>query len=320
MTTPLRVGIIGLGPRWRRYRSALVGLRPLLEVRGLCDQVQARAERQARRWRCQAVAGPLDLLERDDVEAVLLLNRQWYGLWPIEQACRLGKPVFCATGLAGDEDHLEALRTRVRESGLPVLMALPAAEAPALGHLRDLLAGPLGGARLVRVEAALAPGPRGAGATGTGSALLQTPALLSLLHGSCTLLEGDPVSVRAQAAEAAGLVSLILEYDGGRVMQVTLWAGPRAAGPARVDVAAEKGTATVEFPVALRWRDGDVEHSRRTPAGSARRALLERFVRALREGRAPQPDFEAAWRCHTWVRAASRSLAEGRAIALGPRP
>src|SRR5262249_51018186 len=92
----LRVGGIGLGRRWRRYRPILERLRDHIEVRTVCDQVARRAEAEARRLRCIASAGPVELLERGDVEAVLLLDAQWFGLWSLERACMTKKPVFCA--------------------------------------------------------------------------------------------------------------------------------------------------------------------------------------------------------------------------------
>src|SRR5207237_4199630 len=96
MSAPLRVGVIGLGPRWqRRYKPALLALRRMYEVRVLFDQIPQQATREARRLGCDAVTGITSLLESDDVDAVLLLDSQWFRLWPIEQACRCGKPVFC---------------------------------------------------------------------------------------------------------------------------------------------------------------------------------------------------------------------------------
>ena len=71
MSTRLRVGVIGLGRRWRRYRHALEALRKRVAVRAVCYQVARRAEDEARRLGCAAAAGPADLLERDDVDAAL---------------------------------------------------------------------------------------------------------------------------------------------------------------------------------------------------------------------------------------------------------
>src|SRR6516225_7727928 len=96
MTEPLRVGVIGLGPLWRRqYAPALRGLRDRFEVTAVCDQVQDRAARVARRLGCAAAGGPTDLLDRNGIDALLQLDAQWYGLWAATRAGAAGKPVFC---------------------------------------------------------------------------------------------------------------------------------------------------------------------------------------------------------------------------------
>src|SRR5438067_1816450 len=100
--TTLRVGIIGLRRRWRRrYRPALEALRDQYEIKAVCDELRARAVREARRLGCAAM-GPGGLLARDDLDALLLCSNQWFGLWPVERACQSGTPVFCANSLETD--------------------------------------------------------------------------------------------------------------------------------------------------------------------------------------------------------------------------
>src|SRR5437868_4711800 len=95
MSEPLRVGVIGLRPLWRRrYRPALRALPDRFQVVAVCDPLAGRAERAAKRLGC-AAAGPTELLERPDIDALLLVDAPWYGLWPVQLACRLGKPALC---------------------------------------------------------------------------------------------------------------------------------------------------------------------------------------------------------------------------------
>jgi myo-inositol 2-dehydrogenase/D-chiro-inositol 1-dehydrogenase len=316
MSTRLRVGVIGLGGRWRRYRRALERLRKRLAVRAVCDQVARRAEAEARRLGCAAAAGPVDLLERDDVDAALLLGRQWFGLWPLEHACRVGKPVFCAVPLSADEAHADDLRRLVADARLPVLTALAPAVAPAVARLGELLAGPLGAARLVRADAALPAGGRGPA--------LASSALLPLLHVCAGLLGGEPAGVLATEAGApadgaAGWWgSAVLDFAGGRAAQVTLWRAPPGVEAGwRVEVVAERGAATAELPNRLNWRDAAGWHRLRLRGAGGETALLEQFLAAIREGRAPRPNFEDACRVLSWRRAALQSLSEGRRVPTG---
>src|SRR6516165_3280593 len=100
--TTLRVGIIGLGRRWRRrYRPALEALRDRYEIKAVCDEVRARAVHEGRHLGCAAM-GPGGLVARDDLDALLLCSRQWFGLWPVERAAQTGLPVFCAMPLEAD--------------------------------------------------------------------------------------------------------------------------------------------------------------------------------------------------------------------------
>src|SRR4051794_20102520 len=94
MSTTVGVGIIGVGRRWPRWRGALEGLSDRFAVRALCDQGRGGAGRAAREIGAAAAAGPAELLARPDVEAVLLLARQWFGLWPLTLACQSRKPVL----------------------------------------------------------------------------------------------------------------------------------------------------------------------------------------------------------------------------------
>src|SRR5438067_8986693 len=88
---PLRLGVIGLGAAWRkRYRPALLALADHFLIEIVCDQVLGRAERVARELGCAAAAGPAELLESGRVDALLLADLQWFGLWPVELACRAG--------------------------------------------------------------------------------------------------------------------------------------------------------------------------------------------------------------------------------------
>jgi predicted dehydrogenase len=305
----LRVGVIGLGRCWRRYRPLLAKLRQHVEVRAVCDQIAHRAEIEARQFDCTAAGGPAELLERPDVEAVLLLDGQWYGLWPMEHACRLNKPILCASSLVEDAAHAEALHQSIQASGLPVLMALPPLLAPAARQLRELLTHRLGQARLVRADWSAPPQQ-------PGGDLLGDPMVLPLLAGCAWLLDDVPRSVWTVEGDGASFVTLVLRFGCDRLAQVNLWTATEGRTPPRFEVAAEAGTATAELPRQLRWRDADGQHTQRLPPRSAEHSSLERFILALRAGQPLRPSFEDAYQALTWLRAAVQSRSEGKCISL----
>jgi predicted dehydrogenase len=304
MARRLRVGIIGLGRRWRRYGPALLRLGDRFAVRAVCDQVARRAEAEAKALGCAAAAGPADLVERADVDAVLLLDRQWFGLWPLERACAAGKPVFCAASPADDDAHADAVAAQVRDRGLAVFMAHPSTCSPALDRLEALLAERLGAARVVRVEQAVA--------ARAGADLLRAPALLPLLARCAAVIGMRPGGVWA-VASPAGLGTVVLEGDG-RAAQVSLRAGPAIGAACRVEVVAEKGTVVAELPRRVCWRDDGGLNVQRLPCRPAAEVLLERFADALRSGERPRPGFDDACAALALLRAAWRSRDEGRQV------
>src|SRR5262245_48590258 len=92
---PLRLGVLGLGRRWPRFREAALALRGEVRVRAVWDDIAARAEREAEALGCRAVGGVMQMLERDDIDAVLLPGGSWSNLWGLQRACEFGKPVLC---------------------------------------------------------------------------------------------------------------------------------------------------------------------------------------------------------------------------------
>jgi predicted dehydrogenase len=276
MTSPLRVGVIGLGPRWRRqYRPALRGLGDLFEVSAVCDQVHERAARAAKRLGCTAAGGPTDLLQRKDVDALLLLDEQWHSLWAAELACGAGKPAFCCPPAALTPGEGESLRRQADASCVPVMLALPLRVLPAAGRLRELLAGALGPPRLVLGAA---------GATETGTDL----SLLDLLDWAASLFGAPPT--RVTRAVTPTLCSVVLEYGAERSAQLTTYRAPSAASPVRLEVIAERGRAVLQAPDRLCWADAGGRHAHRPRRnGSPARALLERFYRVAAQGEAPSP-------------------------------
>jgi predicted dehydrogenase len=315
MIRQVRLGIIGLGRRWRRrYGPALRELQDHFEVRALCDEVHQRAVNEAHRLGCEAASGPTEVLEREDVEAGLLLDPPWYRLWPLEVACRVGKPVFCCATPDLDEVHADELCRQVRESRLPVMLEMSLRLAPATDRLSELLETRLGPARTVccdlvhsrpepdRSSDGSAPSPLIAGGVG-------------LLDWCASLLGGAPTSVLAGRIPGAGLATLLLDFGDGRAAQVTCWRVPGARRTLRLRVGAARGAATVVMPRRLCWTDADGRHTHRLPlSGQAVPRLLQRFHLVVDQGIDAQPSFEDACRVLDWLRAAARSAGEGRRV------
>jgi predicted dehydrogenase len=300
MQPRIRLGVIGLGRRWQRYRPVLERLGDHLQVRAVCDQVGRRAERVARQHGWTAAGGPGDLLERDDVEAVLLLDRQWFGLWPLERACRLGKPVFCATPVIGEAPYADRLRTLVQETGGRVMMPLVPCVAPSFWRLSELLHQRLGPVQFLRAHAVLRKGAANRG----GGQLIRSTLALSLFHVCRTLIGEAPQKTVTYLSASSALACTTFEFAGGRVAQVTLAAVAPAGSSYRLEVVGGQGVAVAAGPRWVRWSDAAGCHTHRLAMTSLRQYLLEGFLYALRTGGPPRPGFDDAHQCLAWQRAA----------------
>jgi predicted dehydrogenase len=317
--TPIRLGIIGLGRRWsQRYLPALRQLGQHCTVRAVCDPVPQRTAQEAQRIGCAGAGGPTELLERDDIDAVLLLDAPWYRLWPIELACRFGKPVFCSPSLSLDEAHADALCKQVKESRLAVMVELPPRVAPATACLARLFETSLGPARRMLChfgQPLLAGGGR---ASGLGSAHL------AAVDWCVGLMGTDPIRVLLTADEAAAFSNLLLDFPDGRAAQITCWRSSGKLPPGertpRLRIIAERGSALVELPGRLEWTDAEGSHTHTVGRWQPARAQLERFFDALIQGHPPRSSLDDAHRALGWLRAAIASRAEGRPRFLTDNP
>jgi predicted dehydrogenase len=294
MAERLRIGVVGVGRGWAaRYRPALTALRDRFAIRAVTDPCPRRAADAGGELGCPATPGVLALLEAD-LDAVLLLGRPWYRLWPLEQACRLGRPVYLGTSLAADDAHADAVVQQVRVANLPVMAELLPRLAPATERLRGLLP------KLGPLRSAIATAER----SGRGRSVEAARAAgLALLDWCGGLFDRAPVAIRSLGEPAAGHAGWLLDF-GGPVAQVTTWPGG-GRGSVRLRVVGERGWAEVVLPRRVRWQIGKVRHADELPAGPPLvRQAIEQFHAALTGGRPPQPGLDDAYRALAWLRTA----------------
>ncbi len=306
---PVRLGVIGLGPNWRRYRRALQGERRRFTIQTLYDQVHQRAVTQATRLDARAAESLHELLTADDVDAVLLADEQWYQLWPLELAARTGKPVLCLPPLTGDRCFPAEAAS---PSSLPQVDVEPrvffgfwSRFCPATLRLRQLLRSRLGPAQLVLCDAAQAD-------------------RAEAIDLCIQLTGGKPVRVQSIKA-GAGVETCLIEFDAQDARSVgslRLLGGPRSAqrcrGP-RVLVMAQRGEACVRLPRSISWRPRTRKRACREQfmmKGPVERLLLLRFDRWLRGDEAAVAGIAEARRVLQIAGALEQSLGEGKPIVL----
>ena len=141
----LNVGLVGLGPEWEhRYRPALARLERRLAVRSVHAAIPSRAEQAAVELGCDVSQGLLSLMEREDVQAVLVLDTGWYASVPAQFACQVGKPAFLASRIAHRVQDTDQLVRCAAQTGVTLMPDFGHRYTPATSRLRELIATRLG--------------------------------------------------------------------------------------------------------------------------------------------------------------------------------
>lgn len=336
----LRVGLVGLGNDWEsRYRPALRALSDRFEVRAVYETIGVRAEQAAREFNATAVDGFRSLAYREDVDAVLLLARQWYGSLPILAACDAGKAVYCASGL--DLDPMTALRVkqRVESAGVAFVAEFPCRQAPATLRLKELIVTRLGQPKLLfchrRKPAEDRPEKQRLHVE--PSRLLD---LIELVDWCRYVVGSEPTSVFGMMHQKADgepgeedyqMMSLDFSQPGppgtGPVAQISCgryvpakWAEAVAfRPPAHLQVACEHGIAFIDLPTSLTWFDTAGRHQEsldsERPVGEQ---LLSQFHRAVTSLVRNTSSLEDAFRALTVVVQSQQSCEQGRRMIIPP--
>lgn len=299
----LRAGIVGLGRNWEsRYLPALRTLADRFEVRGICEEVAHRAEKAARELGAIAVDGYRALAARDDIDAILCLADQWYGVTPILAACDYGKAVYSAISFPLEADEATLLRERVDTSGIAFMAELPRRHAPATIRLKELIATRLGKPRMLFCHRRVAVEHAASDSRDHGT---ESRDLMELVDWCGYVAGTSPtsvVAVRHAEAEASGLDDyqmMSLDYSAsglagtGCLAQISCgyyipqqWEEAVAfRPPAALQVACEHGIAFVDLPSSLVWFDTAGRHMESLesdrPVGEMMLSQFHRMVTSL---------------------------------------
>jgi predicted dehydrogenase len=144
MATKIRVGIIGANVSYgwgsSAHIPALKGL-PEFEITAVCTSRQETADETARHFGIPlAFHEPAKLVEHPDVDLVSICVRVPFHYQMGLAALQAGKHLFCEWPLAATTEQAQELRDLATRKGVMHMVGLQARGAPALGHVRDLIA------------------------------------------------------------------------------------------------------------------------------------------------------------------------------------
>ena len=334
----LRVGLVGLGDAWQaRYVPALRALADRFEVRAVCDQVLHRAELAAAEFDAEAVDGYHALVQREDVDAVMVLSAQWFRSLPILAACDARKAVYCAVGLEMDGEEAQTIKRRVEEAGIAFVAEFPRRHAPATLRLKELIATRLGAPRLIfcHQRSVVEPAARGPGAPPSSHPTFQH--LIGQVDWCRYVVDRNPTSVigvmhyvgDAMGTEDYRMMSLDFSPQGksglGPTAQISCgryvpsdWHEAIAYRPLpALQVSCERGIAFIDLPSTLVWFDEAGRHQEslesERPLGER---LLTHFYRSVTSLVRRTCDLEDAYLAITVVQSAGQSHEDGRRVML----
>lgn len=270
----LRVGVVGVGSAWEsRHLPALRALSDRFEVAAVCDPVQHRAQQAAKQFNATVYDGFRALMQRNDIDGVLLLSAHFYGATPIFAACEFGKAVYCAAALELEDQHATDLRERVQSSGIAFMAEFACRLSPATLRLKELLVTKLGKPRLLFCNR------RRSSPIKCESGDRCARDLVELVDWCRYVVEADPTSLLATAhmspetpfADYFG-VSLDFSPNGdvgkgpvaiigcGNYVPESLEESLAFRRPADLKVVCEHGIAFVDLPNTVAWFDRAGQH------------------------------------------------------------
>jgi predicted dehydrogenase len=346
----LRVGFIGCGMIAAAHAAAI----RLLHEDGRVRLVAAADPDAASIDRIAGIAGGVqhrftdgrDLIDCDDVDAVVVITPTRFHRDAIIAVCGSGKPLFTEKPLAPTFDAVTEIRDAIVGSGIPCQVGFQSRFHPINRRLRSLVeSGELGAVMgyTLRDDQYWPTGDVVAGHTSWrsdraeagGGALLEHSIhscdLLSWLFGPAARVYAVTRSVFGYSVEDTA--ALTIEHDNGVVGNlVTIFNGVQGREERRLEVFFERGAVeiTTDFIVGapedsmLIQRPGqlaerlDVDEIRRAdfaalgldpdrPIWVYQYLAHRAFAAALRDGSAPSPDVHDAYRAHALVEAAYQS-------------
>ncbi len=298
------------------------------ELKAVYSSVKVLAQQVAREFNAVAEDSYRSLIGRSDVDAVLMLESDWYGLLPVQAACELGKAVFCGTSVHLDPEGAAKLREQVESSGIAFMMELPRRFSPATLRLKELMATRLGKPRLLFCHRRL-PIENADHRLNKAHSQRSQHELMELIDWCRYLVGDEPTWVQGIRHPSPGdmatpdyqILSLGFgdpERDSDSVLAQISCGAYMPSGwqeaiayrpPAAVQVCCEKGIAFVDLPSTLIWFDAAGRHQEVLDTElSVGQQLFTQFHRAVTSLVRKMGDLDDTYRALRILSAARQSM------------
>jgi predicted dehydrogenase len=344
----LRIGLIEIGPAWQtRHRPALRMLQDRFDVRAVCCGVAKKAEPIAAEFQADLVDGYRAMLARNDIDAVMILERSWHGWLPVVAACEAGKAVYWAGDPQFDPIADAAVYRHVDQSGIAFMTELPRRFAPATLRLKELIATKLGAPRLIFCHRRLSVIPPKPGGICDSDPLAESRReLVELIDWCRYVVARDPSSVTAlvhhgptapgetpeemrhrdyqclslRFAATADTPEVICQLSCGQYIPAAWHEAISFRPPSAMQICCEHGLAFIDLPSTLVWFDEAGRHLEGLDTElSVGEQLLTQFHRTVTSLVRRRNDLEDAFHAASVLSAADRSGEQGQRVDLTSR-
>ncbi len=299
----LRIGLIGQSRDWKSvYGPLLMQMRDRFEVRSVYNSVSALADQVAHQFDADNEDSYRSMVARPDIDAIITLESDWYGVLPIFAACDAGKAVFCGSDVNLDAETMDQVRQRVTESGIAFISELPRRYAPATIRLKELIATRLGAPRLLFCHRRLPNDINELEKSATALQTRENRELIELVDWCRYLVDEEPTWVQAIRHPFAQnptvsdyqVVSLgfgdperrhdavLAQISCGAYIPAQWHEAIAFRPPAAIQVCCANGLAFVDLPTSLVWFDSAGRHQESLEhEASSCQLLLQQFHRCV---------------------------------------
>jgi myo-inositol 2-dehydrogenase/D-chiro-inositol 1-dehydrogenase len=328
----IRIAVLGAG-RIGRIHGRNAAAHPKAKLVAVADPHRPSASELASATGAE-VASLDSVVERSDVDAILICTPTTTHADLIERGAKAGKAVFCEKPVDLSSARIETCLATVERAGTPLMIGFNRRFDPNFASLRRRLAdGEVGDVELVTILSR-DPGPPPVSYIATSGGLFRDMMIHDLDMARFLLLGDEPVEVHAvgsslvdPAIGQAGDVdtaAVMLKTASGRIVQISNSRRATYGYDQRVEVHGSKGMiragnihrTTVEVANASGLTVDPVQDFFLERYADAYRAELTAFLDAVVAGAKPQPTGHDGLMAQRLADAATESAQTGRPVRV----
>lgn len=334
------IGLVGAGKAGNNFAQALQGLSAQARVIGFCTAHGETAREAARRFQAQLGTDDLSqLIERADVEAVIVASPDRYHCEQVIAAAEAGKHVLCEKPMCRNVEETERMIAACRDNGVilmigftdrfnqPCLEAKRRIEAGEIGVPRMILARRCHPRSVVRGRRWLNDGETGGVLNYAGTHNIDL--ICWYMGGAPERVHGEMGQLILEGQDFTDCAVMTFKFpDGGIAALYETFAYPQnyPHGVDRsVEILGDKGVIKIDLmsqPLMIHTADGySLADSLTWPEDSrgldgALRVEVEHFLDCIRDGKRPMTGGEEGKLAIRIASAARRASESGQSVEL----